>query len=271
MWPAAVAALLLVLGVAAYILFSRGSEQLADAPPQQPSPAPPLANPSGEMALIRGGVFTMGSADGDDDERPATSMTVADFMLDRTEVTNEQYRKCVEAKQCRAPANWANGDYPPDEALLPVTYVTWADAAAYAKFAGKRLPTEVEWEYAARGGQAANAYPWGARWEEGAANVARENASKPAPVSSFKRDQAWGVYDLAGNVSEWVQDEYLTYGRREPIADCRKCKVYRGGNFIDDVRDSRASKRWAVFPDVPQPYDKVVLPRVGFRCAKDAK
>jgi serine/threonine-protein kinase len=271
MWPAVVAALLLALGVAAYILFSGGSEQPADAPPQQPSPAPPPANPSGEMALIRGGAFTMGSADGDDDERPATSMTVADFMLDRTEVTNEQYRKCVEAKQCRAPANWANGDYPPDEALLPVTHVTWADAAAFAKFAGKRLPTETEWEYAARGGEAANAYPWGARWEEGAANVARENASKPAPVSSFKRDQVWGVYDLAGNVSEWVQDEYLTYGRREPIADCRKCKVYRGGNFIDDVRDSRASKRWAVFPDVPQPYDKVVLPRVGFRCAKDAK
>jgi formylglycine-generating enzyme required for sulfatase activity len=261
-----VAALVLLAALAgAYLAFFR-------AAPPQPSPPPaPAAEPAGEMALIRGGKLAMGSADGDDDERPVTEVTIADFQLDRTEVTNEQYKTCVDARQCRPPANWANGAYSPDDALLPVTSVAWADAAAYARFAGKRLPTEAEWEYAARNGGANQSYPWGAGWEAGAANVARENVAKPAPVRSFKRDQALGVYDLGGNVSEWVQDDYLTYGRREPIADCKSCKVYRGGNFIDDVRDSRATKRWAVFPDVPQPYNQVVFPRVGFRCAKDAK
>jgi len=258
---------LLALCAGAWFAFFRGSDE---SPRQNPQASTPAGQP-GEMALVRGGKFVMGSADGDSDERPTTEVSVADFHLDKTEVTNEQYKKCVDAKQCKAPSNWASGVYPPDESLLPVTHVTWADAAAFAQFAGKRLPAEAEWEYAARGGDANSSYPWGARWEEGAANVARENASKPAPVSSFKRDQTLGVYDLAGNVSEWVQDDYLTYVRQEPIADCKKCKVYRGGNFIDDVRDSRATKRWAVFPDVPQPYDMVVLPRVGFRCAKDAK
>ncbi|MGH9837494.1 MAG: SUMF1/EgtB/PvdO family nonheme iron enzyme [Blastocatellia bacterium] len=261
------AAVLLALCAGIYFAFFRGS----DAGPQQNAQVTAPANQPGEMALIRGGKFVMGSADGDSDERPVHEVQLNDFLLDRNEVTNEQYKKCVDAKQCRAPSNWAGGVYPPDESLLPVTHVTWADAATYARFAGKRLPTEAEWEYAARGGDANNSYPWGPRWEDSAANVSRENASEPAPVSSFKRDQALGVYDLAGNVSEWVEDDYKTYVRREPIPDCRKCKVYRGGNFIDDVRDSRATKRWAVFPDVPQPYDKVVLPRVGFRCAKDAK
>ncbi len=264
------AAVLLALCAGVWFAFFRGSDGPTDGPQQNTQIAAPTDQP-GEMALIRGGKFMMGSADGDSDERPVHEVQLNDFHLDRNEVTNEQYKKCVDAKQCKAPSNWTNGVYPPDEALLPVTHVTWTDAATFARFAGKRLPTEAEWEYAARGGDPNNSYPWGARWEDGAANVARENASKPAPVSSFKRDQALGVYDLAGNVSEWVEDDYKTYVRQEPIADCQKCKVYRGGNFIDDVRDSRATKRWAVFPDVPQPYDKVVLPRVGFRCAKDAK
>jgi formylglycine-generating enzyme required for sulfatase activity len=223
------------------------------------------------MALIRGGAFVMGSDEGDADERPEHEVTVSDFYLDKTEVTNEQYKKCVDAKQCPAPPHWTNGSFAQETALLPVTHVTWADAAAFARFAGKRLPTEAEWEYAARGGTSNNFYPWGSRWEKNAANVARENSRTLAPVGSFKKDQVFGVFDLAGNVSEWVEDDYTTYVKREPIDGCKGCKVYRGGNFIDEIKDSKASKRWAVFADVTQQFDKLVFPRVGFRCAKDAK
>jgi formylglycine-generating enzyme required for sulfatase activity len=262
----AAALVIAVLSISAYF-FTRKSQ----SSPATPSPTATPIGDLGEMALIRGGAFVMGSDEGDADERPEHEVTVSDFYLDKTEVTNEQYKKCVDAKQCPAPPHWTNGSFAQETALLPVTHVTWADAAAFARFAGKRLPTEAEWEYAARGGTSNNFYPWGSRWEKNAANVARENSRTLAPVGSFKKDQVFGVFDLAGNVSEWVEDDYTTYVKREPIDGCKGCKVYRGGNFIDEIKDSKASKRWAVFADVTQQFDKLVFPRVGFRCAKDAK
>ncbi len=259
----------IALAVALYFAVFR----TPDPKPQgnDPTPTPVVVNPTGEMMLIRGGKMAMGSNEGDADERPVHDVTVNDFYLDQYEVTNEQYAKCVAAGKCRAPANWTGGAFKPEESLLPVTHVRWSDADSYARFAGKRLPTEAEWEYATRGGDANKEYPWGPRWEEGAANVGRENVVRPAPVGSFRRDQVGGVFDLAGNVSEWVADDYKSYVAGEPDKGCPGCKVYRGGNFVDEIRDSRATKRWSIFPDVPAPYDKSVLPKVGFRCAKDAK
>jgi formylglycine-generating enzyme required for sulfatase activity len=265
---AGLVALALVLGVVAYFVITR-------------KPAPPGPDPRGnsqvysdqfgKMMLIPGGEISIGSPDGDADERPVYRATIKPFFLDETEVTNDQYKKCVVAGRCPSPTSWENGNYPPEEALHPVTHVTWNAATAFAQFAGKRLPKEQEWEYAARGGKEDFIYPWGARWIAGAANVDRGSVTKPAPVSSFKQDQVLGVYDLVGNVSEWVEDDYATYVDHFPIKICVNCKVFRGGNFIDEIKDSRGSKRWAIQAKPLKPYDEVVGPKLGFRCAKDVQ
>jgi formylglycine-generating enzyme required for sulfatase activity len=174
----------------------------------------------------------------------------------------------VEAGKCRTPANWSGETYAQEQASMPVTHVTWADALTYAQFAGKRLPTEVEWEYVACGGKKCLNYPWGDDWEANAANVS-SGALAPAPVGSFAKDQTLGIFDIVGNVSEWVQYDNSAYGSQEPIRDCLNCKIYRGGNFKDKISDSPVTKRWEVTPDIPSDQADQILPKVGFRCAKN--
>lgn len=251
------AALVLIVLIAAGIYFTRKDEPVVTTPPKTISP------PAG-MALIQGGKFMMGRDDGSSDEGPVHEVELKSFFLDQQEVTNQEYKKFVDATGRPAPRNWkSNGSYAPDEARLPVTYVTWDDAAAYAKWAGKRLPTEAEWEYAARGGNA-YVYPWGNQWVAGYANIDRKGQLKPAPVSSFDKDvSAFGIYDLAGNVSEWVQDNYSERYGAKPDP---RLRVYRGGNFLDAPDKGTNTYRWADYPnDIPE--DQIL--RVGFRCAKD--
>ncbi len=250
-------AIAVVLLIAAVIYFSKQDEPVVVKPP---APKPPAG-----MALIQGGKFMMGRDDGSPDEGPVHEVEINSFYLDITEVTNQEYKKFVDATGHPAPKNWKfNGSYAPDEARLPVTFVTWNDATAYVKWTGKRLPTEAEWEYAARGGNKGYLYPWGDQWVSGNANVDRKGQRKPAPVRSFEKDiSAFGVYDLAGNVSEWVQDNYSERYGAEPD---RRLRVYRGGNFLDAPERSTSTYRWADFPgDIP---DDQIL-RVGFRAAKD--
>ncbi|MDX2043773.1 MAG: SUMF1/EgtB/PvdO family nonheme iron enzyme [Acidobacteriota bacterium] len=252
------AAAVLVLLIAAVIYFSSGSEENVVTPPKTTS------TPSG-MALIQGGKFMMGRGDGSTDEGPVHEVEVKSFLLDVQEVTNQDYKKFVDATGHTVPRNWKlNGSFAPDEAMLPVTFVTWDDATAFAKWAGKRLPTEAEWEYAARGGSKGFLYPWGDQWALGYANIDRKEQRRPSPVRSFEKDLSpFGIYDLAGNVSEWVQDNYSEkYG----AAPDRRLRVYRGGNFLDAPDKGTNTYRWADFPgDIP---DDQIL-RVGFRCAKD--
>jgi formylglycine-generating enzyme required for sulfatase activity len=254
---ATAAAILLAVISAIFYLSSR-----SPAPASTPQPSLP---PEG-MVLIPGGKFVMGRNGGGGDEGPAHEVEVKSFFLDVNEVTNQSYAKFVEATRRPAPKNWKyNGSYMPGEATVPVTYVTWEDATAYAKWADKRLPTEAEWEYAARGGAKSFLYPWGNDWLAGAANVDRKGQAKPAPVRSFEQDvSAFGVFDLAGNVSEWVQDHYTSKYGASPDQQLR---VYRGGNFLDAPDKSTNTFRWSDYPtDIP---DDQIL-RVGFRCAKDA-
>ncbi len=251
------AAVVLLAVVVAIVYFSRKEESVTPTPKNVPPPS--------GMALIQGGKFIMGRDDGSTDEGPAHEVELKSFFLDVQEVTNQEYKKFVDATGRQAPRNWkTNGSYAPDEARLPVAYVTWDDAASYAKWAGKRLPTEAEWEYAARGGNTKFVYPWGNQWVDGYANVDRKGQLKPAPGRSFEKDvSSFGIYDLAGNVSEWVQDNYSEkYGAKPDT----RLRVYRGGNFLDAPDKGTNTYRWADYPqDIPA--DQIL--RVGFRCAKD--
>ncbi len=228
-------------------------------------PQPPTA-PEG-MVYIPGGKFMMGRNDGSPDEGPEHEVEIKSFFLDAQEVTNQEYKKFVDAAGHPAPKHWKlNGSYVPDEARFPVTHVTWNDATSYAKWANKRLPTEAEWEYSARGGVKGYLYPWGNQWQAGSANVDRKGQAKPAPVRSFEKDVShFGIYDLGGNISEWVQDFYAErYGAKPD----QRFRVYRGGNFLDAPEKSTNTYRWSDYPtDIP---DDQIL-RVGFRCAKDVE
>ncbi len=253
----ALAAIALVVLAAVVIYFSMKDEQAVS------EPQPPKA-PEG-MVYIPGGKFMMGRNDGSPDEGPAHEVEIKPFFLDTQEVTNQDYKRFVEATGRPAPKHWKfNGSYASDEAGLPVTYVTWDDATSYAKWANKRLPAEAEWEYAARGGSQGYLYPWGNQWQPGYANVDRKGQTKPAQVRSIEKDVSYfGVYDLAGNVSEWVQDFYTErYGAKPD----QQFRVYRGGNFLDAPERGTNTYRWYDFPVLTRDVDAF---RVGFRCAKD--
>lgn len=235
--------------------------------PSKPPEDPRLPAPPEGMVYIAGGKFMMGRDDGSSDEGPAHEVKVEPFFLDAQEVTNLDYKKFVDATRRPAPKHWRfNGSYIPDEARFPVTFVSWDDAASYAKWANKRLPTEAEWEYAARGGDKGFLYPWGNEWKDGYANIDRKGQDKPAPVRSFEKDIShFGIYDMAGNVSEWVQDFYSErYGAKPD----QRFRVYRGGNLLDPPEKGVSTYRWYDFPSLTRDVDAF---RVGFRCAKDVK
>jgi len=253
---ALVAAVLIVVAgyfIYQYIVNNRKTSTLPPTPPEG-------------MVYIPAGKFTMGRNDGETDESPAHEVEVKAFFLDQHELTNREYKKFVDESGHRIPSHWKNnGSYEPEDAILPVTYVTWQDAVAYATWTKKRLPTEAEWEFAARGGDKGYLYPWGNEWREGYANANRESAMKPSPIHSFEKDVSpLSIFDMAGNVSEWVEN-YYTNGYRGALN--QKYRVYRGGNFRTLPEESLNTRRWANTPD-----DKLgddLKPLIGIRCAKD--
>src|SRR5579862_3670565 len=200
------------------------------------------------MAAIPAGEFTMGRTKltSDDktnmrphvllDDRPAHKVTVGAFQIDRHEVTNAQYRAFVESTGHRTPYHWTDGHYPDRAADLPVYNVNWDDANAYCRWKGERLPTEAEWERAARGGKDALDYPWG---DQPDPKLARFNVSSgPGPVAKFPSN-GFGVYDMAGNVSEWTADWFdAAYYQNSPTVNptgppTGEYKVIRGGAWSD--------------------------------------
>jgi len=233
------------------------------------------------MVLIPAGEFLMGS-DGPGapaDEQPVRTVYVSAFYIDRCEVTNAEYRRFVmetghapphsDAPQA-APYTWTGSDYPPGTADHPVVLVRWHDAAAYAAWSGKRLPTEAEWEKAARSGMTGQKFPYGNRLELKQANYYKSylRAKELRPVASFE-PSALGLYDMAGNVWEWCQDWYSADYYRSgagvnpqgpPNGDY---KVIRGGSWMNDETFLQCARRGKHSPDQKSP-------SIGFRCVRSA-
>lgn len=276
------------------------------------SPSAISAETPAGMVLIPAGEFRMGTADGSDglaDEHPERLVLVHAFFLDRYEVTNQDYAVFVRSTSHRPPANnnpastiW-DGAVPPQAiANHPVVNVSWEDAVAYCRWSGKRLPSEAEWEKAARGTDGRR-YPWGNDWDRTKANSASYWAGRTVefqsgadweafwikgdgtrlakehgingeiltmPVGSFPHGVSpYGIHDLSGNVGEWVQDWYdPNYYRTAPLTDPTgpergAIKSMRGGSWLKPAISLRTTDRdWGLMDSRPS--------GTGFRCAKDA-
>ncbi len=230
-----------------------------------------------EMVWIPGGDVRIGASVGDSDaeadELPAREVSLDGFWIDRTEVTNRQYRRCVEVGVCTPPAERTAFD-DPNQGDHPVLFVTWFQARSYSRWAGKRLPSESEWESAARAGTA-TPYPWGLLWEAGRCNgygvAGADRWGGSSPVASFQPNR-WNVFDLTGNAGEWVGDLYHRDYRAAP-RDGRpwtqltggptdRERVVRGGGWDDLPSRLRVSHRVDRRPDE-------VSRAVGFRCVAD--
>ena len=229
---------------------------------------------TGEMVSIPGGIFRMGDlkGGGDDDERPAHSVTVPAFKMGKYEVTFDQWDACVAGGGCSRytpdDGGWGRGN-------RPVINVSWDDAHAFIdwlndKTGGNyRLPTEAEWEYAARAGSA-TAYSWGNSIGSNRANCdddCGDRWNNTAPVGSFSAN-AWGLHDMHGNVWEWVQDctndSYIgapTYGGVWTSGDCSK-RITRGGAWLNTVNALRSAYRVGWNPSAQDNEQ-------GFRLAQD--
>jgi formylglycine-generating enzyme required for sulfatase activity len=199
--------------------------------------------PKPERIAIPAGTFTQGSTRGDEDERPARKVTLKAFSIDRTEVTRGDYAACVAAKRCKAPAHEETAPDP----KLPMTNVDWAEAQAYCKFAGARLPTEAEWEKAARGTDG-RIYPWGDTFDEARCNTRESGISTTTPVGRYPNGASpYHIQDMAGNVWEWTSSLFQPYPYRKNDGrenrDSTENRVLRGDSWVGFRRYARVACR----------------------------
>ena len=240
-------------------------------PPFRPDPVPAVQ----DMVFIPAGEFMMGSpvADlarqADTDEFPQRHVWVDDFYIDVHEVTNAQYKAYLDSMKVEPPPKWLDGSYGIGEDGLPIVSITWDEAAAYARFVGKRLPTEAEWEKAARGTDG-RSFPWGESFDRARAN----NSDRLMPIMSFPSGASpYGCLDMAGNAAEWVVGRYEAYprgpndvlpaeipDRKEQFSSNRR--VYRGGSWNTFPKFLRCANRESTSPGKRWVY-------VGFRCVMD--
>jgi len=245
------------------------------------------------MALIPGATFEMGQDAADipklmekfkighaelfQEETPKLKVTIGSFYLDRDEVTNAQFKRFVDRnpewgkdKIPAAPHNgkylqhWNGNDFPADKADHPVTFVTWYAATAYCSSIGKRLPSEAEWEYAARGGLGGKAFPWGDEMpDKSRANYSASEINAPTKVGSYPAN-GYGLHDMAGNVWEYLADEWQNYpvkASTEPnYLQVKTRRALRGGSFGGAPVNLRVTYRDSHLPEN-------AVEHVGFRCA----
>jgi len=258
-------------------------------------------------ALMPGGTFEMGTdafdvarlqqtfgvrrAEVFSSEVPRHNVTLSPFYIDRREVTNAQFKKFLDTHPAWRPGNvparlhngnhlkhWSGGAYPVGRADHPVVNVSWYAAVSYCRWAGGRLPTEAEWEYAARGGVTGRAFPWGDEMpDKTRANFSASGVGDTTPVGSYAAN-GYGLYDVAGNVWEYVADEWGAYAsaaQTNPVAGgnlfdtgdsflgVTTRRVLRGGSFGGAPVNLRVAYRDSHPPEGAQPF-------VGFRCARPA-
>jgi serine/threonine-protein kinase len=215
------------------------------------------------MVYVPGGTFMMGcDREQDPMGSPPHLVTVGPFYIDTTAVTNAQYLAFVRASGYTAPPGWSQGRYPAGQDNWPVTEVTWADAQAYAKWKGKRLPTEAEWEFTARGSDG-RVYPWGSNFNPSLTNSLERGLAHPEPVGSHPDAASpFGALDMCGNVWQWCQDAYKPYaGNSMKLEIPSNAKVIRGGSFASDRNHVTTAARNL---DLATKQSA----EIGFRCAK---
>jgi serine/threonine-protein kinase len=243
------ASLVIILGVAIYVLVNyrsgptpRGVASGKGIVSVDPTPEPPPVIPPDNMVAVPGGTFWMGRNDispKDSDQSPqwpAHTVTVEAFYIDKTEVSSAEYAQFVRATGHPAPSHWREGNPPAGQERWPVANVSYDDAMAFAAWRSQRdgviyrLPTEEEWEYAARGADPARLYPWGPQWIESYANI---NTASLEPVDSRPQGASpWGALNMIGNVWEWTSSEASFYpgNDRSLPPEERGLLVVRGGS-----------------------------------------
>ena len=251
-------------------------------------PGGAAASADDTLVAIPAGPFVRGDDSGDPDERPQRRFELPTFAIDRTEVTRAAYDRCVAKGASRAQGSTPAPDSAP--ATLPVVMTSWHDAAAYCAWVGKRLPSEAEWEKAARGSDGRR-YPWGSEFAcargnfgnfAGDGRCAEDGApGHPLPVGSFPGGASpYGVLDLAGNVWEWVADVYNADAYRRPLV--RPTAAVPGASTPATKPTEPAGERrvlrgggcCSIF-GLPRSADRLALPAtyrdadIGFRCAQD--
>lgn len=296
-----------VIAAAALVFVSWTAKARTDAAQISPDPTPATKNvkDAAEMILIPGGSFLMGSTMEDvdkqfldtglpedwktytQDEQPRHLKTLPAYYIYKYEVTNQQYKAFIAASGHRPPPHWKGMDYPDGKAKHPVVEVNWDDAMAYCAWAGTRLPSEAEWEYAARGAAPANgtssrAFPWGNTWDRTLSNNASLHAGKEiqnaedwkewyegdqkarfpltSRVGSFcKSASPFGVHDMAGNAWEWCAGFQVSYSKQGDQEN--KLRARRGGSWANVALHIRSADRQGA------PQEDLNL-YTGFRCVK---
>ena len=288
-----------ILGVLAVLLFAIAmvgcdtDPAVKPPPPDKPVELPPPTAVPGGMVLIPAGTFEMGSPEEDaeaDNEQPVHTVHLNAFYMDKYEVTNAQFKMFIDKEENRRwrkgniedrfhngsyLRHWSSNNYPDGKADYPVVNVSWYAAMAYAEWAGKRLPTEAEWEYAARGGLAGKKYPWGDALPTPADANYGWHVNDTTPVRRYAAN-GYGLYNMAGNVWEWCLDAYdsdfyAASESRNPIAGGEvdnfktiptdPSRVLRGGSRGFDALCLRVAYRSGRSPTFTSDY-------FGFRCAR---
>ena len=256
------------IGISAYLMLRTASST------GNPSPTPtlvPSPKTKADLVAIDGGTFLMGRKAGPPQETPAHVVTVQPFQMDRTEVSNTEYADFVRETNHPAPTRWIGNKPPFGQENWPVVNVTFADANAFAAWRSKRdgvtyrLPTEEEWEYAARNGERADLYPWGSEWKDGVA-VLRD--ATPSPVGTHAGGKnRWGVDDLIGNVWEWTSSKTSVYpGNSNQVPKSMvEWITIRGGGYVSDPANPETPIT-SCYRDFVPPTSKTSL--LGFRLVR---
>jgi len=256
------------VGTGAYFIFR---PQPIVVKPKPPTEQPTTFKP--DLALIEGGTFLMGRKGGTPQENPPHPVSVSSFLMDKTEVTNAEYAAFVRETQHAAPEYWSGTKPPFGQELWPVVSVSQQDAIDFAAWRSKRdgvsyrLPTEEEWEYAARNGNKNDLYPWGSDWQE---NNAVIKEATPSPVGSRPTGRnKWGVSDLLGNAWEWTSSKVSAYpGNTTVIPSATKDLItIRGACYVSDPAKVDSPITSAMREFIPA---NTKTPLLGFRLVKSS-